>query len=76
MLHIRSSLVMYKYIALVDVFRILEAPQNVFLLFFFFSFSSSLCTHVLVRPGPSRRKDPSSPPSYENTHFFWYTCRE
>lgn len=62
------SRVMYKYIALADVFRALEAPQNVlfpfFLLFSFLSFF--ICTYVHMywaRRGPS-------PPFLTKIHIF------
>jgi len=67
MLRIRSSLVMYKYIALVDVFRILEAPQNVFFLFFIFVVFMYTCI------GPTRtvpKKGPVFPPLLTKIHIF------
>jgi len=69
MLRIRSSLVMYKYIALVDVFRILEAPQNVFLFFLFFIF----VVFMYICIGPTRtvpKKGPVFPPFLRKYTFF------
>lgn len=69
---VRSSRVLYKYIALVDVFRALETPQNVLSLFFFFFIFIIFHIYICIGPTGTRKRDPSSlpPSSYENTYLF------